>query len=90
MSETFKNMVDDVIHISENVYRKFSEQSSNRFRYKYFPYFKLVRMCGSYKYHFFSCKTRLPIKIFIVLTLELTVILAFIFVATFIELSKIK
>ena len=49
-------MADDVIHISEKVYRKFSEQSSNRFRYKYFPYFKLVRMCGSYKYHFLVVK----------------------------------
>ena len=56
LSETFKNMADDVIHISEKVYRKFSEQSSNRFRYKYFPYFKLVRMCGSYKYHFLVVK----------------------------------
>ena len=51
LGETFKNMADDVKYISEKVYRKFSEQS-NRFRYKYFLYFKLVRWCGGYQYHF--------------------------------------
>ena len=57
LSETFKNMADDVKYISEKVCRKFSKQSS-RFRYKYFPYFKLVRWYNDKKISFFSCKTR--------------------------------
>ena len=42
LGRTFKNMANDVKDISETVYRNFSEQYI-RFRYKYFPCFKLVR-----------------------------------------------
>ena len=55
LGETFKNMADDVKYISEKAYRKFSEQSS-RFRHKYVPYFKLVRWCGGYQFHFLVVK----------------------------------
>ena len=55
LGETFKNMADDVKYISGKVYKKVSEQSS-RFRYKYFPYFKLVRWYGGYQYHFLVVK----------------------------------
>ena len=55
LGETFKNMANDVKYISEKVYRKFSEQS-NRFRSKDFPYFKLIRWCGGYQYHFLVVK----------------------------------
>ena len=55
LRETFKYMANDVKYISEKVYVKFSEQS-NRFRYKYFPYVKLVRWCGGYQYHFVVVK----------------------------------
>ena len=55
LDETFKDMADDVKYISEKVYRKFSEQS-NRFKHKYFAYFKLVRWCGGYQYHFLVVK----------------------------------
>ena len=55
LGEIFKNMADDVKYISEKVCRKFSKQSS-RFRYKYFPYFKLVRWYSDKKYHFLVVK----------------------------------
>ena len=55
LGETFKTMADDVKYISEKVYRKFSKQSS-RFRYEYIPYFKLVRWCGGYQFHFLVVK----------------------------------
>ena len=50
LRENLKHFIDDVKDISENVYRKFSNQS-NRLRYKFFPYFKLVRCYGNYHYH---------------------------------------
>ena len=55
LGETFKNMANGVKYISEKIYRKFSEQS-NRFRYKCFPYFKLVRWCGGCQHHFLFVK----------------------------------
>ena len=48
---SLKNLFEDVKCISERVYKKFSNQS-DRFRYKFFPYFKLVRSYGNYQYHF--------------------------------------
>ena len=51
LDESLKNMIDDVKYISEKVYKKFSDQS-NRFRYKFSPYFKLVRHYGGCQYHF--------------------------------------
>ena len=53
--ESFKNMIDDVKYISEKVYKKFSDQS-NRFMYKFLPYFKLVRCYGGYRYHFLAVR----------------------------------
>ena len=51
LGDSLKNLFEDVKYISERVYKKFSNQS-NRFKYKFFPYFKLVRSHGSYQYHF--------------------------------------
>ena len=42
LNEDLKFMFKNVQYISENIYRKFAENSSS-FRYKFFPYFKLVR-----------------------------------------------
>ena len=44
-------MIDDVKDFSEEIYKTYAEKSSN-FRYKFFPYFKLVRSYGGYQYHF--------------------------------------
>ena len=44
-------MIDDVKDFSEEIYKTYAEKSSN-FRYKFFPYFKLVRSYGVYQYHF--------------------------------------
>ena len=38
--------------IPNKVYHKCSRISS-MFRYRYFPYFKLVKCCGNFHYHFF-------------------------------------
>ena len=46
LGESLKNMTDDVKYISEKVYKDFSNQS-NRFRYRFVPYFKLVRCYGA-------------------------------------------
>lgn len=50
LGENLKHLFDDVKYISENVYRKFSNQS-NRLRYNFFPYFKLVCCYGNNHYH---------------------------------------
>ena len=44
-------MFENVKYISEKICRKFTENSSS-FRYKFFPYYKLVRCYGSYQYYF--------------------------------------
>lgn len=44
-------MIDNINYISEKFYRGFARHS-NRFRYNFFPYFKLVRCYGNYQYHF--------------------------------------
>ena len=44
-------MIDDVKDFSGEIYKTYAEKSSN-FRYKFFPYFKLVRSYGVYQYHF--------------------------------------
>ena len=54
LGESFKNMIDDVKYISE-VYKKFSHQS-NRFKYNFLPYFKLVRCYVGYQYHFLAVR----------------------------------
>ena len=37
--------------ISNKVHNKYSRKSS-MFRYRYFPYFKLLKCCGNFHYHF--------------------------------------
>ena len=44
-------MINNVKCVSEDIYRNFSDKSST-FRYRFFPYFKLVRQYGGYQYHF--------------------------------------
>ena len=44
-------MINNVKCISENIYRIYSDKPST-FRYRCFPYFKLVRKCGSYQHNF--------------------------------------
>ena len=51
LNDDLNSMFENVKYISEKIYRKFAENSSS-FRYKFFPYFKLVRCYGSYQYHF--------------------------------------
>ena len=43
--------IENVKYISEKIYRSFARHSSD-FRYKFFPYFKLVRCYTNYQYHF--------------------------------------
>lgn len=50
LGENLKHLFDDVKYISENKYRKFSNQS-NRLRYNFFPYFKLVCCYRNNHYH---------------------------------------
>ena len=49
--ESLKNLFENVKYISERLYKKFSDQP-DRFRYKFFPYFKFIRSYGNYQYHF--------------------------------------
>lgn len=51
LHENLKYMIDNINYISEKNYRRFARHS-NRFRYNFFPYFKLVRCYGNYQYHF--------------------------------------
>ena len=51
LNEDLNFLFENVKCNSEKIYRKFAENSSS-FRYKFFPYFKLVRCYGSYQYHF--------------------------------------
>ena len=48
-------MIDNVKYILEKLYRNFAWYSKN-FRYDFFPYFKLVKCCVSYQYHFVVVK----------------------------------
>ena len=52
LGKSLKNMIDDVKYISEKVYKSILINQIQRFRYKSFPYFKLVRCYGNYQYHF--------------------------------------
>ena len=51
LNDDLKFMFENVKYISDKIYRKFAENSSS-FRYKFFPYFKLVRCYGGYQYYF--------------------------------------
>ena len=51
LGDDYRFMIENVKYISENIYRSFARRSSY-FVYKFFPYFKLVRCCGNYQFHF--------------------------------------
>ena len=51
IGESLKNLFENVKYISERLYKKFSDQS-DRFRYKFFLYFKFIRSYGNNQYHF--------------------------------------
>ena len=51
LDQDLKYKINNVKCTSENIYRIFSDKPST-FRYRCFPYFKLVRKCGGYQYHF--------------------------------------
>ena len=51
LGDDLRFMIENVKYISEKIYTSFVRHSSD-FRYKFFPYFKLVRCYSSYQYHF--------------------------------------
>ena len=51
LGDDYRFMIDNVKYLSEKIYRGFAKKSKD-FRYKFFPYFKLVRHYNSYHYHF--------------------------------------
>lgn len=52
LNNNLTSMIDDAKFISEEIYKDYSEKS-NRFRYNFFSYFKLVKCYVNYQYHFF-------------------------------------
>ena len=49
--DNLKNLFDEVKFISEQIYKKFA-QDSNTFFLNYFPYFRLAGCYGNYQHHF--------------------------------------
>ena len=50
-----KYLYDNVLLISEHIYKRYDEDSKE-LSYGYFPYFKLVKSHGNYRYHFLAVK----------------------------------
>ena len=55
LNDDLKYLYDKVQYISENIYKKFA-QDSKEFCYGFFPYFKLVKFYGNYHYHFLDVR----------------------------------
>ena len=51
LGDDYRFMIENVKYLLEKIYRSFARKSMD-FRYKCFPYFKLVRHYNSYHYHF--------------------------------------
>ena len=51
LNENLVDMFDSVKSLSEKIYSEYAELST-AFRYRYFPYVKLIRCYGNYQYHF--------------------------------------
>ena len=51
LGDDYRFMIENVKYFSEKTYRSFATKSVD-FRYKFFPYFKLVTHHNSYHYHF--------------------------------------
>ena len=51
LNESLVDMFDSVKGLSEKIFSENAELSTT-FRYRYFPYVKLIWCCGNYQYHF--------------------------------------
>ena len=55
LNENLVDMFDSVKSLSEKIYSEYAELSTT-FRYRCFPYVKLIRWYGNYHYHFLVVK----------------------------------
>ena len=51
LNENLVDMFDSVKSLSEKIYSEYAKLSTT-FRYRYFPYVKLIRCYGNYHYYF--------------------------------------
>ena len=49
IGDDMKRLFEDVKNLSEQIYMQFGDLSNS---FPYFPYFKLIRCYGNYRYHF--------------------------------------
>ena len=61
LGDDLRFMIENVKYLAEKIYRNFARHSSD-FRYKCFPYFKLVRCYNNYRYHFLVVRKNYQIE----------------------------
>ena len=60
-NDNLRFMINNVKFISEDIYKNFAEKTS-RFRYRFFPYYKLGKQYDSYQYHFLVVRKTINFK----------------------------